>query len=98
MAVSLSRGGTTLMNAIALYARVSTAQQEQQGTIQSQLAALTAYATAHGWKIAPEHMYTDDGYSSARLDRPGLELLPFPTRRSSATPAPTTCPWVKLRS
>jgi site-specific DNA recombinase len=63
------------MNAIALYARVSTAQQEQQGTIQSQLAALTAYATAHGWKIAPEHMYTDDGYSGARLDRPGLEHL-----------------------
>jgi len=63
------------MNAIALYARVSTAQQEQQGTIQSQLAALTAYATAHGWKIAPEHMYTDDGYSGARLDRPGLERL-----------------------
>jgi DNA invertase Pin-like site-specific DNA recombinase len=30
------------MNAIALYARVSTAQQEQQGTIQSQLAALHA--------------------------------------------------------
>jgi site-specific DNA recombinase len=63
------------MNAIAIYARVSTAQQEQQGTIQSQLAALTAYATTQGWVIAPEHTYTDDGYSGARLDRPGLEHL-----------------------
>jgi site-specific DNA recombinase len=63
------------MNAVAMYARVSTAQQEQQGTIQSQLAALTAYATTQGWKIAPEHTYIDDGYSGARLDRPGLERL-----------------------
>lgn len=63
------------MNAVAIYARVSTAQQEQQGTIQSQLAALTTYATAHGWTIAPEYTYTDDGYSGARLDRPGLEHL-----------------------
>jgi site-specific DNA recombinase len=64
-----------LMKAIAIYARVSTTQQEQQGTIQSQLAALMAYATAQGWAIAPEHTYTDEGYSGARLDRPGLERL-----------------------
>jgi site-specific DNA recombinase len=59
----------------ALYARVSTAQQEKQGTIASQLAALTAYAAAHGLTIAPEHRYVDEGYSGARLDRPGLECL-----------------------
>jgi len=60
---------------IALYARVSTAQQERQGTIASQLAALDAYAAAHGLTIAAEHRYVDDGYSGARLDRPGLERL-----------------------
>lgn len=63
------------MNAVALYARVSTAQQERQGTIESQLAALDAYASAHGLTIAPEHRYLDDGYSGARLDRPGLDRL-----------------------
>lgn len=63
------------MNAVALYARVSTAQQEKQGTIQSQLAALTDYAAEQGLVIAPEHRYIDDGYSGARLDRPGLERL-----------------------
>jgi site-specific DNA recombinase len=63
------------MTAVALYARVSTAQQEKQGTIASQLAALAAYAAEHRLAIAPEHHYLDDGYSGARLDRPGLERL-----------------------
>lgn len=63
------------MKHFALYARVSTAQQEKQGTIASQLAALAAYADEHGLVIAPEHQYVDDGYSGARLDRPGLERL-----------------------
>src|SRR4051812_50114946 len=63
------------MKHVALYARVSTAQQEKQGTIASQLAALVAYADEHGLAIAPEHQYLDDGYSGARLDRPGLERL-----------------------
>jgi site-specific DNA recombinase len=63
------------MKTIATYARVSTRQQEQQGTIQSQIAALTAYASAQGWDLAPDHAYVDAGYSGARLDRPGLEHL-----------------------
>ena len=61
--------------ATALYARVSTAQQEKQGTIESQLAALEAYAAAHELHIAPEYRFIDDGYSGARLARPGLEQL-----------------------
>jgi len=63
------------MKTIALYARVSTAQQEKQGTIASQIAAVQAYATARALTIAPGHQYLDDGYSGARLDRPGLERL-----------------------
>jgi site-specific DNA recombinase len=63
------------MTTTALYARVSTAQQEKQGTIESQLAALAAYAADHGVTIAPEHRSIDNGYSGARLDRPGLERL-----------------------
>jgi site-specific DNA recombinase len=63
------------MTMTALYARVSSAQQEKQGTIESQVAALEVYAAAQGWPIAPEHRYLDNGYSGARLDRPGLECL-----------------------
>jgi site-specific DNA recombinase len=63
------------MKTIALYARVSTAQQEKQGTIASQVAAVQAHAAAQAWTIAPGHQYLDDGYSGARLDRPGLERL-----------------------
>lgn len=63
------------MSAIGLYARVSTAQQAQQGTIESQVAALVAYAATQGLALSPEQYYLDDGYSGARLDRPGLERL-----------------------
>jgi hypothetical protein len=40
------RGGPR-MKAVAIYARVSTAQQEKQGTIESQLAVLEEYAAEH---------------------------------------------------
>jgi site-specific DNA recombinase len=63
------------MKTVALYARVSTPYQEKQGTIESQLAALTAYAAERGLAVSPEHRYVDSGYSGARLDRPGLERL-----------------------
>ncbi len=63
------------MKAVAIYARVSTAQQEKQGTIESQLAVLEEYATEHELALSPEHRYIDEGYSGASLDRPGLEGL-----------------------
>jgi len=40
------------MIAAAIYARVSTARQEQEATIESQIAALDTYATAHGYQVA----------------------------------------------
>jgi site-specific DNA recombinase len=58
-----------------LYARVSTARQEQEQTIASQLAALQAATSSAGVVVAPEHQYVDDGYSGSRLDRPALDAL-----------------------
>jgi site-specific DNA recombinase len=58
---------------IALYARVSTEAQHARGTIGSQLAALRARAAAEGEEVVAE--FCDDGYSGARLDRPGLDRL-----------------------
>ncbi|MCL5960157.1 MAG: recombinase family protein [Chloroflexi bacterium] len=60
---------------VALYARVSTVRQEQDETIASQLTSLEAYAAEHGYQIDDAHVYLDDGYSGARLERPGLDRL-----------------------
>ena len=58
---------------VAIYARVSTEGQEQRGTIGSQVEALRSRMAAEGHEIVAE--YLDDGYSGARLDRPGLDAL-----------------------
>jgi DNA invertase Pin-like site-specific DNA recombinase len=58
---------------VGLYARVSTEAQEARGTIGSQLEALRARVRAAGDELMAE--FVDDGYSGARLDRPGLDTL-----------------------
>jgi site-specific DNA recombinase len=60
---------------VALYARVSTSQQPHEGTIESQRRALKHHMQHHGWSLLPEHAYSDDGISGARLDRPALDRL-----------------------
>src|SRR5690242_3000038 len=59
----------------AVYARVSTERQERQQTIASQLTVLRAWAEAAGHELTETHMFRDEGYSGARLDRPGLDAL-----------------------
>ena len=58
---------------VAIYARVSSEGQEKRGTIGSQVEALRARMAADGHEIVAE--FLDDGYSGARLDRPGLDAL-----------------------
>ena len=55
----------------ALYARVSSERQEKEQTIGSQLDALRRYASQNGLELVEE--FTDEGYSGACLDRPGLD-------------------------
>ena len=59
----------------ALYARVSTDRQDRQQTIESQLTALRAWVAAQGHDLTERHVYRDEGWSGARLDRPGLDAL-----------------------
>jgi site-specific DNA recombinase len=57
---------------VAIYARVSTESQEARGTIGSQLEVLRQRAAAEGHELVAE--YRDEGWSGARLDRPGTVL------------------------
>src|SRR6266545_3784017 len=63
------------MKIAAIYARVSSARQQQQDTIASQVAALVDYAQTHDYHVSPQHVYQDEGYSRASLDRPALDRL-----------------------
>lgn len=58
---------------VAIYARVSTESQEARGTIGSQLEVLRKRVATEGHELVAE--YRDDGWSGARLDRPGLDAL-----------------------
>src|SRR5262245_61350720 len=70
----LPQTGAPSMRA-AIYARVSTARQNRDQTIDSQLAALRQWADGRGHHLRPEHGFTDHGYSGTRLDRPALDRL-----------------------
>src|SRR4051812_6092482 len=73
MAFPLSTGGPTMRAAI--YARVSTGRQERDQTIDGQLTALRQWVQSQSHDLRPEHVFTDEGYSGSRLDRPGLDRL-----------------------
>src|SRR5256884_3972071 len=59
----------------AVYARVSTARQARAQAIEQQLDRLRAAAAERGGELDDQHVYRDDGYSGARLGRPGLDRL-----------------------
>jgi site-specific DNA recombinase len=59
----------------AIYVRVSTQRQAQAQTIEQQLSRLRLYISEQGWSLEPEHVFVDDGYSGAKLNRPGLDSL-----------------------
>jgi site-specific DNA recombinase len=60
---------------VALYARVSSDRQGEEGTIDSQLASLQTYSTDHGYSIDADMIFIDDGFSGATLARPSLDAL-----------------------
>jgi site-specific DNA recombinase len=60
---------------VAIYVRVSTQYQAQQQTIEQQLERLRVYIQTKNWDVADQHIFRDDGYSGATLNRPGLDRL-----------------------
>jgi site-specific DNA recombinase len=59
----------------AIYARVSSEQQAEAATIDSQVAALQERIAADGLTLETEMRFLDEGYSGATLIRPALERL-----------------------
>lgn len=58
---------------VALYARVSTEEQREGQTIDSQIAELERFAREKGWQITG--IYKDEGWSGSMLARPELDRL-----------------------
>ena len=74
-ALTSKRACTTVAVRAAIYARVSSDQQAERHTIDSQVEALLARAAADGHAIQAELRFLDDGQSGASLIRPALERL-----------------------
>lgn len=58
---------------VAIYARVSSEEQREGQTIDSQIAELERFASAQGWVVVG--IYKDEGWSGAVLVRPELDRL-----------------------
>jgi site-specific DNA recombinase len=66
---------------VAGYTRVSTQQQQHEGTLESPRRVLQHYIQQQRWCLLPEHDYSDEGSSGARRDRPALDRLRDAARR-----------------
>jgi len=60
---------------VALYARVSSDQQAEAKTIESQLAEIRTRIAADGFDLTSLLEFVDEGYSGSTLVRPALERL-----------------------
>src|SRR5689334_7047346 len=63
------------MKQAAMYVRVSTQQQKEGATIESQKAQLLEFARQKGFEITPEWSFEDNGFSGSKLARPALDKL-----------------------
>jgi len=69
---------------VALYARVSTDMQAEEGlSISAQLNEMREFADRRGWKIVGE--FADPGFSGSSMNRPGLQALRAGERFSKDT-------------
>lgn len=59
----------------AIYARVSSDKQAQEGTIESQISSLREHCVSQGYQIEEDLVFTDNGVSGTTLVRPGLDAL-----------------------
>src|SRR5438128_10364087 len=60
---------------IAIYARVSSEKQVQDGTIESQIAAVLEFAKVNCQPIDQDLIFIDNGVSGATFARPALDAM-----------------------
>jgi site-specific DNA recombinase len=78
---------------VAAYVRVSTDRQQLAQTIQQQVELLLAYVRRQPeWVLDEAHIFRDDGYSGARLQRPGLDALRDQVARAAFDAVVITAP------
>ncbi|MGL9688743.1 MAG: recombinase family protein [Wolbachia sp.] len=63
------------MTTVALYGRVSSKNQAQNNTIESQIAELERKIAADGHELLDEYKFKDDGFGGSNLERDGLKAL-----------------------
>jgi len=59
----------------AIYARVSSSKQSDEGTIESQVKVLIDHASKQGFEIPEGWIFQDNGVSGATIQRPALDSL-----------------------
>src|SRR3989344_5761486 len=59
----------------ALYARVSTSRQENEQTIDSQIAEIKVKIAEDGNSLPSENSFIDDGWTGEMIQRPGLDAM-----------------------
>lgn len=68
--------GLNLEGYTALYIRVSTERQAQEGnSLAAQEKRLRDYSSAHGWHVADDHIYTDAGVSGKTTEREYFQAM-----------------------
>src|ERR687896_1337127 len=73
--VAMSEARPAATRLAAIYARVSTDRQRDEGTVESQVSELRELASDRGLLVAEEFVFCDEGFSGAVLARPALERL-----------------------
>lgn len=63
------------MKLAAIYTRVSSDQQKEAQTIESQVSCLLEYAKKHFYQVPSEWIFRDEGYSGSILERSGLDKI-----------------------
>lgn len=67
---------TPLLPCTALYIRVSTDKQAEEGfSLDAQESRLRSYCDAQGWQVCPGHIYVDAGLSGKSTDRPAFQKM-----------------------
>ena len=71
----MNKESTIERHRAAIYARVSSSKQSEEGTIESQIGLLVDYAKKHDFEIPEGWIFQDNGISGSTIQRPALDAM-----------------------